>query len=60
MKQTDYDSSSKVSTELAVVRWGRTWYVLDRSTEATIAGSHPSKTVAIAVALRLIERGDYR
>lgn len=56
---SDYDSRSKVSAELAVVRWGRIWRVFDLVSGAEIGPAHPSKLVAIAYALRLIERGDY-
>jgi hypothetical protein len=66
MRREDFDSSSDVSTDLAVVRWGRVWRAFDKpsaergSDGATIGPAHPSKAVAIAYCLRLIEKGDYR
>lgn len=62
--RTDFDSSAAVSVDLSVVRWGRVWYVWARDGEDTARGSiigsaHPSKAVAIAHALRYVERGEY-
>ena len=63
MNRTDYDRVTEVSRELGVARWGRTWSVLDLTDPpraSQIGVPHPSKAVAIAAALRYIERGDYR
>lgn len=65
-KIADFDSSADVSHDLAVVRWGRDWRVWDKedaergSSGAVIGPPFPSKAVAVAAALRYIERGDYR
>jgi hypothetical protein len=67
MRRADYDSSSDVSEQTCVARWGKDWRVLvigDGETwadgGAATGPPHPSKAVAIAYALRLVERGDYR
>lgn len=63
MQARDFDSHSRVSEQTAVVRWGRSWYAFVTDNEgdsATTGPAHPSKAVAIAYALRLVERGDYR
>ena len=63
MDARDYDRHCKVSEQTAVVKWGPTWRVLatdDEGHSAETGPAHPSKAVAIAYALRLVERGDYR
>ena len=63
MRAQDFDSHSRVSEQTAVVRHGRYWYAFVTGNDgysATTGPAHPSKAVAIAYALRLVERGDYR
>ena len=66
MTPSDYDRFVKVTEQTAVVRWGRQWNAYVRGDGATwqdgsVTGPpFASKAVAIAYALRLVERGDYR
>ena len=63
MRRGDYDSYTPVSEQTGVVRWGRIWRVFvtdDTGTETETGPAFASKAVAIAYALRLVERGDYR
>lgn len=63
MRASDFDRHSRVSEQTAVVKWGRHWYAYvtgDDGCSAQTGPAHPSKSVAIAYCLRLVERGDYR
>lgn len=60
LKRDDWDAWHKVSEELAVVRWGRDWFVLDTTTNAQLGPPWPRMIDARDHALQRVERGDYK
>lgn len=54
-----WDAFHPVGAQLAVVRWGRHWYALDRLTNATLIGTGTTRAEAEAEARARIASGDY-
>ena len=54
-----WDAFHPVGAQLAVVRWGRHWYCLDRLTNQTLTSTGFTRAEAEAEARSRIASGDY-